>query len=100
MVKLIKDGTRPLPSFFQKLFSKKVFAQFSQHSIEVLSVQTILSAELLSERFILSFFKQNQTLRKFFKNLKYSIHPFYVAFLFLLKNFVKLEADGHISSRR
>ena len=67
MVKLIKDGTRPLPSFFQKLFSKKVFAQFSQHSIAVLSVQTILSAELLSERFILSFLSKIRHFESFSK---------------------------------
>ena len=31
--------------------------------------------------------------------MKYSIYPFYVGFLFLLKNFVRLEADVYMFSR-
>ena len=44
--------------FFKKLFAKKVFAKFSEHSVAELSVQTILSAALFSERFILCFLNE------------------------------------------
>ena len=46
-----------------------MFTWFSEHSLAVFFVQTILSADLFSERFIL-FFKRNQILWKFFENLE------------------------------
>ena len=81
---------------FSKVACKKVFAQFSEHSVAVLSVQTILSADLFSERFMLCFLSKIRQFESFSKNLKYSIYPSYAAFLFLLNNFIRLEADVHI----
>ena len=94
MNRALLKGERLHKPFFKNCSQKKCLLSF-QNTQLLYCLYKLYCLQI----YFLSVLNKIRYFESFSKNLKYSIYPFYAAFLFLLKNLVRYEADVHMFSR-